>query len=549
MATIAAAATSLADLPPLAIATIADCLDGATTIELTHTCQALYDPDLYAHKVAALSPHIPKPQLRADRARTSAALPFFERRQRIGELLEALKIGRTRSEGIPSSGIAISWKDTPQYWSKQVPEATSPYGRVDKLRSVCWLDISGQDRLAPGDYACLMRIRSEAFWGANFRLELRQPGDSPAAHPFVALTQPLATAGGRDGPGLNSSQLPQRVWLWLYLGRAQVSETPAGESAAPGASGGRGDENTSSSTSTTTDVITAPSFPPDGAPVGFHCWDHGGMWKAGLTVDHVKWVPWSQLPAVLTGEPNAATKAGPAADAAAASPSAASSPEQQQPDVSAGGGGDEPMADSAADSNSTSSSASAAAAAAGDDSSSTSGSSGSAQQQLIMPAIPWKRRRGEDGDSVVIDDNDVSGSSSGADVRRRINGKPAKPHPAVTSLLERGWAVQPPETYWNRTHPGVSLGRPVTEGEQNDDDEGDDFDENDEEDVEIYDDFDEPWDEEWGDIVGFDANGQPIFADSDNDSLGPEGDNDAGHDDDDEENEEEDEGNEEDGGR
>lgn len=384
-------AASLDALPPEALSAVGGFLDAPSVLALMHCSHATLDPDLLADKLAALPPHIPKPALRSEGARTTVAAAFPERHERVCELLAALAAGRPRREGVPAAGIAISWKDTPSYWEKDAPEGTSPYGRVDKLRSVCWLNLSGCDALASGDFACLLRVHARGFWGSSMRFEL-SAGDALARR-FVTLTQAAPQAGGPTGPGLNSSQLPQRQWLWLFMGRARVHDAPL----ADGGPGSGGSGVAAAEPAAEGAPGAAAAFPPDGVRVAFRAWDHSGAWKAGLWVDHCKWVPWDDLPAVLTGERQ---------PSAARSPHASMEVEPSR----ACPGGEEATAS-------------------------------------FMPAVPWQR-----GNELRQQQPHLGEGAQGA-----TGDAPPAEHPAVASLLERGWAVQPAITYWSRTHPGELL--------------------------------------------------------------------------------------------
>jgi hypothetical protein len=392
------------------LSTIGGYAGTADLVALMGTCSALYQPELLEDRLAATAPpHVPRPALSAAaRAFRWGDAPVPVRARRTGELLCALADARRRAAGVPCASMAISWRDTPSYWQKDAPEGSSPYGVADVLRSVCWLDVSGVDRLAPGDYAALLRIKSTRYFGAQLRCELTLAGPDSAGAEFVTLTQPSDATTGRGGPGMRTSELPNGPWLWLYVGRATVSGKPAAAAAALPSS--------AAAAAATTDAAAAgggsvPAFPPDGAAVRFHVWDHGGDWKSGLQVDHLAWVPWRSLPTLLEGSDGGVGSG--SGGAPAARPG------------SAGAGRRVPTA-------------AEAQAASG--------------TITTLPAIPWSYTDGGFGGAAAAAGGSGSSSSSSA------TAAAAAEHPAVASLLSRGWAMQPPSTYWSRLHPGVTLG-------------------------------------------------------------------------------------------
>lgn len=196
--------------------------------------------------------------------------PFSVRLSRWAALTEALEKSRIRVEG---SSMWEAHGGNAEHWTRRAEEETSPYGNVDRLNSVCWLEFGSAERLPPGDWACLMRVKVDEYGmrSESFAMELR----SNHAKKGVIITQ------GNPSP-LRTSSVTSTDWIWLYFGRVVI----------------------------TTDAVLTLGHQGDGSYPGVAIdWyvlaENGSSWKSGLKLDHVKVVPWECLGALLEGAPGA----------------------------------------------------------------------------------------------------------------------------------------------------------------------------------------------------------------------------------------------------
>ena len=242
---------SLLGLPDDLVTTIAVMCDARTALSLSHVCTSFHIAGIWTAKLANLPPDVPRPT-------RAAALSVVESMK---AFLSALRTADGEQQ------LTIAWGETPSYWTRYVPCLDSPFDSLSELRSVCWLDICGKRQVARGTYAVLMRIRfTNHFFGSALRRRVWIEG-APSDDPLVDNNSaPLSSV---DLARLN---LANR-WLYLPLGAVHA---------------------------------------PTEDTVNFQLLDHDGDWKAGLQVDHVRFVPIIKLEA-LFGEQLRIAAAGAAA--------------------------------------------------------------------------------------------------------------------------------------------------------------------------------------------------------------------------------------------
>jgi hypothetical protein len=129
--------TPFLNIPDNAFSKIAVLLSTFETSALQSTCRFLRDnavPFFWVPKFDILPKDTPRP------APDSTLKIWFS---------EYVK-WQQRALGICSSDLGGAWLTDEQYWKRNVPESSSPYGVVLELKQVCWLDFGGTILCQPG---------------------------------------------------------------------------------------------------------------------------------------------------------------------------------------------------------------------------------------------------------------------------------------------------------------------------------------------------------------------------------------------------------------
>ncbi len=236
----------LLDLPLDSLSVVASFLCDADVVALSSSCTQLRAPAMWAEKLRSFG-------IRGVSALTARDAGRLHRR--CARALNGVGAGAAARSGT----FAISWLDSPQYWQRDVPEGSSPFGAMHVLQHVCWLDVQGTlEVVGGGSFLVALRVRKQSPRADGIRLACS-----------LAVTGQEAAVAGTELPGASTHvltptvdlcTLPSTTWVWLFLGTVDV---------APRAG-----------------AITR---------VHVHAQDHSGSWKTGIAVDRLVAVPASDV--------------------------------------------------------------------------------------------------------------------------------------------------------------------------------------------------------------------------------------------------------------
>ena len=253
----AATGSALERLVPAAVVAITGFLQMRELVALTGTCRALRVPEAWAVRgraaVTAAGFEPSEPVLAAlttdgscIKAQVGPLRVLSERLARAAALSPCGAAAATAvaaivsAAGCPSAAMNMAWAESSEYWMRDMPDKSSLFGTVTRLRSVWWFHVYGDLWVPRGRHVIVARVRMSSFWGDAVDRTLVKSDEG--ALPLPAAAAAAGAAGGAAAAAavppaaveffppthpLDSREMPQGVWSWVYMGVVSVTGVPA----------------------------------------------------------------------------------------------------------------------------------------------------------------------------------------------------------------------------------------------------------------------------------------------------------------------------------